>query len=116
VTDDVHTTTDPNDYSFPVVEVNTPTDNQSFNSGSVIDVTGKVSDNSLFQGSIIISNEADGLIVKEQDYEIHYIPVYNFTMSCTISVTAPTNYTATVKFEDHGHNQTVKTVKIKVVP
>ena len=113
--DDIHTGYGADD-TYPVVVVTTPTDNQSFTSGSVIDVTGTVSDNSIFQGSITITNDANGSIVKEQEYEIHYIPVYNFSMSCTISVTAATDYTATVKFEDHGHNQTVKTVKIKVNP
>jgi len=107
---------DPNDYSYPSVEVTTPTDSQEFTSGSVINVTGKVSDNSIFQGSITITNDATGAVVKIQYYEIHYIPVYNFSLSCTISVTATTDYTATVRFEDHGHNETVKTVKIKVNP
>jgi hypothetical protein len=107
---------DTSDTTYPVVEVTTPTDSQSFTSGSVINVTGKVSDNSLFQGSITIRNETDGLIVKDQYYEIHFIPSYNFSMSCTISVTATTDYTVTVKFEDHGFNKTTKTLKIKVNP
>jgi hypothetical protein len=37
-------------------------------------------------------------------------------MPCTISVTAATDYTVIVKFEDHGHNQTIKAVQIKVTP
>ena len=115
VADEVHAI-DTNDTSFPVLEVNTPTDSQSFTSGSTIDVTGKVSDNSLYQGSIVIRNEANGSIVKEQYYEIHYIPTYNFSLPFTISVTAATEYTVIVKFEDHGHNQTVKAVQIKVNP
>jgi hypothetical protein len=104
------------DDTYPVVEVNTPTDNQVFTSGSTINVTGKVSDNSLYQGSITVRNDANGSIVKDQYYEIHYIPTYNFSVSCPISVTAATDFTVTVKFEDHGHNQTVKTVKITVSP
>jgi len=111
-----HTTFDPNDSTYPVVTVNTPTDNQVFTSGSVIDVTGTVSDNSLFQGSIVIRNDNNGLVVKDQNYEIHYIGSYNFSLSCPISVTASTDFTVSVKFEDHGHNVTAKTVKIKVNP
>ena len=114
--DDNHIIVDNSDDSFPVVVVNTPTDNQELANGSVINVTGTVSDNSLYQGSITLRNESNGLIMKDQYYEIHYIPSYNFSMSYTASVSAPTDYTITVKFEDHGHNQTVKTVKVKVNP
>ena len=114
--DPLHNTIDPNDSSFPDVVVNTPTDNQVFASGNPITVTGKVSDNSLYRGSISITNEANGLIVKDQAYEIHYIPVYDFSLSYTASVTTATDFTVTVKFEDHGANQTVKTVKVKVNP
>jgi hypothetical protein len=84
--------------------------------GSVINVIGTVSDNSLYQGSITIRNDNLGLIMKDQYYEIHYIPSYNFSVSYTASVSTSTDYTITVKFEDHGHNQTVKTVKVKVEP
>ena len=104
------------DTSFPLVVVNTPTDNQVLANGSVINVNGTVSDNSLFQGSITLRNDNTGLIMKDQYYEIHYIPSYNFSMSYTASVSSPTDYTITVKFEDHGHNQTVKIVKVKVNP
>jgi hypothetical protein len=107
---------DVSDTTYPEVSVTTPTDNQAFTSGSVINVKGTVSDNSLYQGSVIIRNDATGAIVKEQYYEIHYIPSYNFNVPCTIAVNAATDYTVTVKFEDHGWNQTVKTVKIKVNP
>lgn len=114
--DPLHNTIDPNDSSFPDVVVNTPTDNQVFASGNAITVTGKVSDNSLYRGSISITNDATGLVVKDQAYEIHYIPVYEFSLSYTASVATATDFTVTVKFEDHGANQTVKTVKVKVNP
>jgi len=104
------------DSSYPVVTINTPTADQVFTSGSVINVTGTVSDNSLYQGDITIRNDVTGEVVKEQYYEIHYIPSYNFSMTCPISVTASTDFTVSVKFEDHGHNVTAKTVKIKVNP
>jgi hypothetical protein len=113
---DPHNTIDPSDNTYPSVVVNTPTDDQVFTSGSVVDVTGTVSDNSLFQGSISIRNDDNGLVVKDQYYEIHYIPSYNFSMSCPISVTASTDFTVSVKFEDHGHNITAKTIKITVNP
>ena len=105
-----------NDDTYPVLEVATPTANQVFSSGSTINITGKVSDNSLYQGTITIRNDASGAIVKEQYYEIHYIPEYNFNLSHAVSVSTPTDFTVIVKFEDHGHNQTSKTVQVKVNP
>jgi hypothetical protein len=113
---DPHNVIDTSDTSNPSVIVNTPTDDQVFASGSSIDVTGTVSDNSLYQGSITIKNDANGLVMKDQYYEIHYIPSYNFSMSYVATVNVSTDYTITVKFEDHGHNQTVKTIKVKVNP
>ncbi len=116
VNEDPHNYYDPGDTSFPVVVINTPGDNQAFASGATIDVTGNVSDNSLFQGSIEVRNDSTGLVLKDQYYEVHYIPSYNFSMSCPVSVPAATTFTVTVRFEDHGHNQTTKTVNIKVSP
>jgi hypothetical protein len=104
------------DDTYPVVEINTPTENAVFISGNTINVTGKVSDNSLYQGRIVVRKDSDGSVVKEQYYEIHYIPIYNFSMSFSVSVIAATDYTISVKFEDHGHNLTAKTVKIIVNP
>jgi hypothetical protein len=114
--DDNHIIVDNSDDTYPVVVVNTPTDNQVLTTGSTINVTGTVSDNSLYQGSITLRNDNTGLIMNDQYYEIHYIPSYNFSMSYTASVSSSTDYTITVKFEDHGHNLTVKTVKVKVNP
>ena len=104
------------DDSYPVVEITTPANNQAFRSGNSVNITGTVSDNSLYQGTISIRDDATGTIVKEQYYEIHYIPVYNFNVSYTFSVTAPTDYTVIVKFEDHGQNKTIKAVQVTVTP
>ncbi len=105
-----------NDTTYPVLEVTTPADNQVYTSGNAINITGKVSDNSLYQGTISIRNDETGAIVREQNYEIHYIPVYNFSLSHQLSVTTPTEFTVIVKFEDHGYNRTTKAVQIKVNP
>ena len=114
--DDNHNYPDPNDYTVPVLVVNTPTDNQVFTNGSSINVTGNISDNSLFQGSITIQNNTTGAIVKDQYYEIHYIPSYNFSLSYVATVMASTDYTVTVRFEDHGHNVASKSIIVTVNP
>jgi len=107
----------PQDTTAPVLNIVTPTDNQVFTSGASINVTGNINDDlGLYRGSIRITNDANGQILKEQLYEIHYILAYNFNISYTPLVSSPSDYTVTVSFEDHGLNTTSKSVKIKVNP
>ncbi|MBL7738512.1 MAG: hypothetical protein JNK14_04785 [Chitinophagaceae bacterium] len=101
----------------PVIEITTPTANQVFTSGSTINVTGKVTDgDGLYQGSIRITNDATGSLLKEQLYVIHGVPQYNFNVSHSVAVGSVADYTITVTFEDHGLNNTSKAVKVKVTP
>ncbi|MBI5856207.1 MAG: hypothetical protein HZB42_01050 [Sphingobacteriales bacterium] len=107
----------PTDVTAPVLEVYTPAANQVFTSGNTINVTGRVTDDlGLYRGSVRITNDANGQIVKEQLYEIHYVLLHNFNVSYTTSVPVPTDYTVTVFFEDHGYNSATKSVKVKVNP
>ena len=106
-----------NDTVPPVVEIYTPVASQVFANGTSISITGKISDdNALYRGSIRITNDANGDLVKEQLYEIHGLLFYNFNLSHTVAVSTAADYTVTVAFEDHGLNQTSKSVKIKANP
>lgn len=108
---------DNNDVIAPAIEITTPTDGQIFSNGNVINVTGKVTDvGGLYRGSIRITNDANGSLVKEQLYEIHGFQLYNFNINHTITITAVSDYTVTVRFEDHGANVTSASVKVKVNP
>jgi hypothetical protein len=104
------------DTTFPIIEITTPTDNQEIKSGSTISITGKITDNSLYQGTINIKEEVSGATVKDQAYEIHGLPSYNYNLAYTPSVTKTTSYIITVAFEDHGFNKSSKSVKVKVNP
>jgi hypothetical protein len=107
----------PNDTIAPVLDIYTPTAAQVFTNGSVISVTGKITDDlGLYRGTIKIINDANGTILKEQPYEIHGIKTYNFSISHTAGVTIVSDYTVTVSFEDHGYNTVTKSVKVKVNP
>jgi len=108
--DDPHTN-DFSDTTTPVVEINKPLDNQVFISGDTLKIEGKVTDNSLYRGSIRITNDATGAMVQEQLYEIHGLLLYNFAVNYKTIVPAVTNYTVTVKYEDHGLNEGSKTAK-----
>lgn len=106
-----------NDSIAPVVEIYTPTTGQVITTGNNISVTGKVTDEGgLYRGSIRITNDANGGLIKEQLYEIHGFQSYTFNLAHPLSVMAPFDYTVTVFFEDHGGNSGSKSVKFKVSP
>jgi hypothetical protein len=112
-----HPTPSPIDTIAPALTINSPTSNQVFNSGNVINVTGRITDDlGLYRGSIRITNDANGALLKEQLYEIHYVLAYDFNISYTTNVTSVANYTVTVFFEDHGFNSATKSVKVQVNP
>ena len=115
VTDDPHAS-DFNDQTVPVVDLNTPVQDQVFASGDTIKIEGKITDNSLYRGSIRITDDANGAVIKEQLYEIHGYQLYNFSVQYKTAVQVKSIYTVTVQFEDHGLNAGIKTVKVKVNP
>jgi phosphate-selective porin len=115
--DGYHGPPTPNDTTAPVLTINTPTNNQVFTSGNTISITGRITDDfGLFQGSIRITDDATGALLKEQLYVIHYVLSYDFNVPYVTNVTTPSDYTVTVSFEDHGLNTTTQSVKVKVNP
>ena len=107
----------PNDVTPPVISIFTPTINQVFTSGNVINITGKLTDDfGLYRGTIKLVNDATGIELMKQAYEIHGLLLYNFNINYTSSATTVSDYTLTVSFEDHGSNSTSKSVSIKVNP
>ena len=107
----------PNDVTPPVVSIFTPTINQVFTSGNVINITGRLTDDlGLYRGTIKLVNDATGVELMKQAYAIHGLLLYNFSLNYTTSVTTVSDYTVTVSFEDHGSNSTSKSVSIKVNP
>ncbi len=107
----------PNDIIPPVITVNSPVPDQVFNSGNTINISGRITDDlGLYRGTIRIINDANGAVVKEQQYEIHGLPAYDFNVNHVAVVSTASDYTVSVWFEDHGYNSVTKTVKIKVNP
>lgn len=107
----------PNDTTPPEISIFTPTVNQVFANGSIINITGRITDDfGLYRGSIRVVNDANGVVLVNQPYEIHGFLLYNFNINHTASVGAISDYTVTVTFEDHGSNTATKWVKVKVNP
>jgi hypothetical protein len=111
-----HIPVDVNDVSYPVIVIDKPLTDQVFVSGDTIKIQGRITDNGLYRGKIKIINDASGLALLDQAYEIHGLPLYDFSLAYKTSVTSVSNYTVSVEFEDHGLNVTTKTVKVKVNP
>ncbi len=107
----------PNDIIPPVITVNTPVPDQVFNSGNTITISGRITDDlGLYRGAIRIISDATGATVKEQLYEIHGLPAYDFNVNHVAVVSTVSDYTVSVWFEDHGYNAVTKSVKIRVNP
>ena len=107
----------PSDTTAPEIIILTPTLNQVFANGGVINITGKITDDfGLYRGTIRVVNDATGNIIMNQAYEIHGLLLYNFSINHTVSTLAAADYTVKVSFEDHGLNATTKSVKVKVTP
>jgi hypothetical protein len=106
----------PSDTTAPELDIYTPAALQSYSNGTSISITGKTSDDyGLYRGSIRIT-DGNGALVKEQQYEIHGLKSYNFSLNHTVFCLAATDYTISVSFEDHGTNVIMKTVKVKATP
>ena len=111
-----HVTAD-DDTTRPALTILTPVNNQVYTNGSSISVTGNITDDlGLYRGSIRISNDSNGEILKEQLYEIHGVKNYNFSVTAPATVTTATGYTVSIFYEDHGLNSVSQTLKVLVNP
>lgn len=108
---------DDNDVTPPVITVSKPANNQVYVSGDEIIVEGFATDTkSLYKGKVKITNDSNGLTMKEQFYETHFLQRIDFRIAYKATVTATTDYTVLVEFEDHGLNMVNQTLKVKVNP
>ena len=108
---------DQNDKVPPVINVAKPTANQVYVSGDSIIVQGKTTDDKIvYKGKINIINDATNAVVAENYYESHFLTAIDFRLAYKAVVTATTNYTVFIEFQDHGLNTVSSTVKVKVNP
>lgn len=108
---------DQNDNVFPVISAAKPSANQVYRSGDSIIVEGRVTDDKkMYKGKVQIKNDANSLIVAENYYETHFLQVINFRLAYQAIVTAPTDFSVLVEFQDHGMNTSAATIKVKVNP
>jgi hypothetical protein len=110
-------TDDKSDNAAPVLTVTKPTANQVYASGDSIVVDGKAVDEKvMYKGKVQIKNDATGVVVAESPYETHFLNTLTFHVAYKAIVTAPTDFSAIIEFQDHGYNLVTSTIKVKVNP
>lgn len=108
---------DQNDDVFPVITVSKPTANQVYTSGDSIIVEGKVTDDKkMYKGKVEIKNDANNFVMADSYYETHFLQAINFRLAYKAVVTAPTDFSILIDFQDHGANTSTSTIKVKVNP
>ena len=108
---------DENDNVFPVITASKPTPNQVYASGDSIIVEGSVTDEKvMYKGKVQIKNDVNGFMVADNYYETHFLKTINYRLAYKAVVTAPTDFSVILEFQDHGGNSVSSTTKVKVNP
>ncbi len=108
---------DQNDDIFPTITISKPTANQEYTSSDSIIVEGKVTDDKIvFKGKVQIKNDVNNLVMADGFYESHFLQAINYRLAYKAVVTAPTDFSILVEFQDHGANTSTTIIKVKVNP
>jgi len=108
---------DQSDNVFPIINAARPTANQVYRSGDSIIVEGIVTDEKkMYKGKVQIKNDVNGLMVAENYYETHFLQAMNFRLAYKAIVTASTEFSVLLEFQDHGMNIATAAIKVKVDP
>jgi hypothetical protein len=105
---------DEDDSDKPVVTISTPTANASYTSGSDVKISGKVTDASLHELKIIVTQVSDGKELFKSEPTVHDLTSYDINETWKPSVSADTDVKLTVTAEDHSSNKTEVTVNFTV--
>jgi len=104
---------DENDKQAPQLTITKPAEGAVVQ-GAVQIALAVTDDIGLHYMTVVVTRDSDGSEAYKQEVDVHDKTSYNFDKSFTpTGLTAETSMTLTVKAEDHGENQTVKTVKFK---
>ena len=100
-----------------MITVSKPTANQVYMSGDSIIVEGKTTDDKIvYKGKVQIKNDASNLVMADSYYESHFLQAINYRLAYKALVTAPTDFSVLIEFQDHGANTSTTTLKVKVNP
>jgi hypothetical protein len=105
-----------NDMSAPVLTITAPAANQVYATGANVIISGTVTDNSLHELVITITNTATSAVLYTKTISVHDLSSYSINESWVNNVTAITNATVKVEVEDHDSNHIEKMVQIILNP
>lgn len=104
------------DLSVPVLTLTSPVSGQSYAGGGTVSITGTVTDNSLHELEITITNNANSVVLYTNTLSIHNLTSYAINESWINSVSVLTNATLKVEAHDHSENHAEKIVQIVLNP
>lgn len=104
------------DLSVPVVTLSSPVASQSYAGGGTVSINGTVTDNSLHELEITITNNATSAVLYTKTISVHNLTSYTINENWINSVAVLTNATLKVEAHDHSENHGEKTVQIILNP
>lgn len=102
------------DTTAPVLTIDEPLENESVT--AEVHIEGDVSDGSLHEMEIKVTQDSDGAELFKATPTIHDKTEYHFHEHWIPTIAAEIAVTLTITVEDHSANKTTKTVKFTVKP
>jgi len=108
---------DDDDSNPPVLLITSPSDNASLPASSPVHITGTVTDESLHEMNIKITNDSNGSVLFNKDLEVHDATNYTINESYTpTNITSVTHVTMFVIVSDHSDHEVRDTVHFVLNP
>lgn len=114
--EDDHDHNSAGDKDKPVITLTTPVNLQMYNNGDTVKIKGTLTDASLHELLIKITNDANGSILFQDAPLVHDLTTYNINSAWKSAVTDHTNATVVVLAEDHSSNVASDTIHIHIMP
>lgn len=92
------------DSTVPVITLSAPLNNQVYKNGDNVIITGTVTDNSLHELRINITNTGNGASLYSNVISVHNLTSYAINSSWKSAITAATTAVVKVEAEDHDGN------------
>lgn len=103
------------DMIAPVLTLSSPTEGQNFVNGDTIHIMGNATDETALHQYVWSIKDAAGSLLHEATESIHDQTEADIHQMHVVSdVTAATTWTVTIHVEDHGENESEKSININV--
>ena len=107
---------DDSDTAAPALSINSPTQMQVFNQGDTLFIKGTLSDASLHELSIRLTNDKDSSLLFSASPVVHGLSTYTLNSFWVCNVQDHTNATLRITAHDHSENKTEVLRAIHIMP